>query len=44
MTGCRERVARAFAHQEPDRTPLYEIFQAYHPIHWSICGRTICHR
>jgi hypothetical protein len=41
MAGCRERVTRAFAHQEPDRTPLYEIFQSYHPIFWDICGHTI---
>jgi hypothetical protein len=41
MTGSRERVARAFAHQVPDRTPLFEIFCSYHPIHWGICGRTI---
>ena len=36
-----ERVVKAFAHQKPDRTPLFEIFQPYHPIHWDICGRTI---
>jgi len=32
---------RAFAHQQPDRTPLFEILCAYHPIYWDICGRTI---
>lgn len=37
----RERVFAAFAHREPDRTPLFEIFQPYQPIHWPICGRTI---
>lgn len=36
-----ERVSAAFAHQTPDRTPLFEIFQPYHPIHWLVCGRTI---
>lgn len=35
------RIAKAFAHLKPDRTPLFEIFQPYHPIHWDICGRTI---
>ena len=38
--GPVERVRRAFAHQEPDRTPLFEIFSPYHPIYWDICGRT----
>ena len=37
----RERVLAAFAHKEPDRTPLFEIFQPYQPIHWPICGRNI---
>ena len=37
----KERVAKAFAHEEPDRTPLFEIFQPYHPIHWDICGRNV---
>jgi len=41
MPGSVERVRRAFAHQAPDRTPLFEIFQPYHPIHWQICGRTV---
>ena len=39
MSGSQTRVFRAFAHQTPDRTPLFEIFQPYHPIHWEICGR-----
>src|SRR3972149_2965638 len=37
----KERIAKAFGHQIPDRTPLFEIFWAYHPIYWDICGRTI---
>lgn len=41
MSGSSERIAAAFAHQRPDRTPLFEIFQKYHPIFWPICGRTI---
>lgn len=41
MAGSDIRVAKAFAHQVPDRTPLFEIFQPYQPIHWDICGRTI---
>jgi hypothetical protein len=36
-----QRVQKAFAFQPPDRTPLFEIFQPYHPIHWPICGRNI---
>lgn len=35
------RIARAFAHEAPDRTPLFEIFCSYHPIYWDICGRTV---
>jgi Uroporphyrinogen decarboxylase (URO-D) len=35
----RQRVLDAFAHTETDRTPLFELFQPYHPIHWEICGR-----
>lgn len=38
--GSRQRVLDAFAHRQPDRTPLFETFQSYHPIHWPICGRT----
>lgn len=41
MSSRRERVRKAFAHEEPDRTPLFEIFQPFHPIHWDIAGRTI---
>lgn len=40
IQGATARVAKAFAHQAPDRTPLFEIFCSYHPIHWDICGRT----
>lgn len=35
----RHRVRNAFAHRETDRTPLFEIFQPFHPIHWRVCGR-----
>ena len=41
MKGSQERVTRAFKHQAPDRTPLFEMFQPFHPIHWDICGRTV---
>lgn len=41
MTGSVARVDAAFRHVAPDRTPLFEIFCAYHPIYWDICGRTI---
>ena len=41
MAGSTERIQKAFAHEQPDRTPLFEIFQPYHPIHWDMCGRTI---
>ncbi len=41
MSEARERVMKAFAHKKPDRTPLFEIFQPFHPIHWNIAGRTI---
>ena len=41
MRGSAERVASAFAHRAPDRTPLFEMFQQYHPIHWELCGRTV---
>ena len=41
MGARQERVRKAFAHQAPDRTPLFELFQPYHPIHWGICGRTV---
>jgi hypothetical protein len=39
MAGSRERIRKAFAHEEPDRTPLFEIFCGFHPIYWRICGR-----
>lgn len=39
MPGSRQRVLKAFAHEEPDRTPLFEIFCPFHPIYWDICGR-----
>jgi hypothetical protein len=41
MTGSIQRVQQAFDHVAPDRTPLFEIFQPYQPIHWPICGRTV---
>lgn len=41
MNDSRQRVRDALAFRRPDRTPLFEIFQPYHPIHWPICGRTI---
>ncbi len=37
----QERVLKALSHGRPDRTPLFEIFQTFHPIHWPICGRTL---
>ena len=37
----KQRVQDAFAHREPDRTPLFEIFQPFHPIHWIVCGRKL---
>ncbi|MFA6109744.1 MAG: uroporphyrinogen decarboxylase family protein [Candidatus Latescibacterota bacterium] len=39
MSASVDRVHCALAHQRPDRTPLFEIFSPYHPIHWEICGR-----
>ena len=41
MSDSKQRVFAAFDHQAPDRTPLFEIFQGFHPIHWNICGRTV---
>ena len=41
MKGSRLRVMDAFEHRTPDRTPLFELFQPYHPIHWDICGRNL---
>ena len=40
MVGAMERVHKAFAHEVPDRTPLFEIFSQFHPIYWDICGRS----
>ena len=37
----QQRVRKAFAHEAPDRTPLLELFQPCHPIHWAICGRNV---
>ncbi|MBN1444630.1 MAG: hypothetical protein JW957_00790 [Candidatus Omnitrophica bacterium] len=37
----KERVFTALKHGKPDRTPLFEIFQPFQPIHWDICGRTV---
>ncbi|MDD5482644.1 MAG: uroporphyrinogen decarboxylase family protein [Kiritimatiellae bacterium] len=34
-------VHAALAHRTTERTPLFEIFQPFHPIHWKICGRTV---
>jgi hypothetical protein len=36
-----ERINQAFAHKVPDRTPLFEIFQPFQPIHWDICGKNV---
>lgn len=36
-----QRIAKAFAHQKPDRTPLFEIFWPYQPIYWDIAGRNM---
>jgi hypothetical protein len=41
MSASTTRVDAAFRHVAPDRTPLFEIFCAYHPIYWTVCGRTI---
>ncbi|MHB9134161.1 MAG: uroporphyrinogen decarboxylase family protein [Armatimonadota bacterium] len=41
MPGSAQRVMQAFAHQVPDRTPLFEIFQRFQPIHWEVCGRNV---
>lgn len=40
MAASTQRIADAFAHRPPDRTPLFEIFSPFHPIYWDICGRT----
>ena len=39
MNPSRQRVENAFAHRQTDRTPLFELYQPYHPIHWQVCGR-----
>lgn len=39
MPGSQERVAKAFAHEEPDRTPLFEEFCRFQPVYWDVCGR-----
>ncbi len=41
MNTKTERINLAFAHKVPDRTPLFEIFQPFQPIHWDICGKTV---
>ena len=37
----RQTAHAALSHQPTERTPLFEIFQPFHPIHWKICGRTV---
>jgi uroporphyrinogen-III decarboxylase len=41
MSGSHERIMKALNHRKADRTPLFEIFQPYHPIHWPVCGRNV---
>ena len=41
MNGSRERVFKAFRHELPDRTPLFELYWPYHPVHWEVCGQTV---
>ena len=41
MNGSRERVFKSFRHEQPDRTPLFELYWPYHPIHWEVCGHTV---
>ena len=41
MSNSTSAVMQALAHDQPERTPLFEIFQPFHPIHWDICGRNI---
>ncbi len=41
MSRHHSRALQALSHQRPDRTPLFELFVPYHPIHWAICGRNI---
>ena len=37
----RQIVHAALSHEPAKRTPLFELFQPFHPIHWKICGRNI---
>jgi hypothetical protein len=32
---------QAFRHERPDRTPLFELYWPYHPVHWEVCGHTV---
>lgn len=41
MSKSNERIIMALNHKKADRTPLFEIFQPYHPIHWPVCGRNV---
>ncbi len=41
MTTPTQRVAQAFAHQAPDRTPIFEIFWPHQPIYWDVAGRNM---
>lgn len=41
MKGSRQRVLQAFRHERPDRTPLFELYWPYHPVHWEVCGHTV---
>ena len=41
MSTGTERINLAFTHKVPDRTPLFEIFQPFQPIHWAVCGKTV---
>ena len=41
MKDSIRRVKNAFRHKAPDRTPIFEIFQPFHPIYWDIYGRTV---
>jgi hypothetical protein len=41
MHGSRERVFKAFRHELPDRTPLFELYWPYRPVHWEVCGQTV---
>lgn len=41
MSNPAHRIAQAFAHQAPDRTPIFEIFWPYQPIYWEVAGRNL---